>query len=400
MQRAMAMSDILVPKALLRAPESFGGVPVGDCLRGTPVVHNGRLIALGPSSRTLRGVVLPPLAEAHCHLDKCHTAPRLGAVGGDLAQAIAAQMADKVNWTEDDLRIRAHRGLAEAEAAGCGALRSHVDWGEKAAAPRAWRVLTELAKDSAMRVQCAALIGIDQLADPAFAEDVARQLARDGGVLGGFVLGHGKIAAGLANCFAMADHYGLALDFHVDEGLGDFNGLEMIADAALATGFQGPILCGHAVSLMERRPEDITRIAGKLAQAGIAVCALPTTNLYLQGRTEGTPDRRGITRLRELAAAGVRIVIGSDNVGDAFCPTGAHDPMQALHLACLTAHLDPPLGRWLATITTDARRAMGLAAGYIDDLALADLRLCAVQTPADLIAGRAPVMDYSPEHAA
>ncbi len=79
------------------------------------------------------------------------------------------------------------------------------------------------------------------------------------------------------------------LDFHVDEGLGGHNGLEAIADMALQTRFSRPILCGHAVSLMDRSAVDLARIADKLAQADITVCALPTTNLYLQNRGGCTP---------------------------------------------------------------------------------------------------------------
>ena len=388
------MSDVLVPKALLRSPETFGGMPIGDCLRGAPVVHNGRLIALGQATRGVTGVVMPPLAEAHCHLDKCHTIERLGTVGGDLLQAIAAQLKDKENWSDTDIWDRAARGLSEARAAGCTALRTHIDWGDDPQMPNAWRLITDLASNIDITMQCAALTGIDQMADGAFAQAVASQVARDKGVLGSFILGHEHTQEGLGRCFAMADRFGLALDFHVDEGLGSFNGLEAIADAARVSRFEGPILCGHAVSLMNRAPEDFKRIADKLAAANISICALPTTNLYLQGRTGGTPDRRGITRLRELQEAGVRIVIGSDNVGDAFCPTGAHDPMQALYIGSLSGHLDPPMGRWLTTITTNARAAMGLPESYIDDLPISDLRLYPVSTLADLVAGRAPFTPF------
>ena len=116
---------------------------------------------------------------------------------------------------------------------------------------------------------------------------------------------------------------------------------------------------------------------------------MPTTNLYLQGRVDGTPDRRGITRLRELHAGGVPIVVASDNVADAFCPTGAHDPMAALNLAVLAAHLDPPLDRWLASITTDAARALGARPVHVDTSSLDALSVYDVATLADVIAGRA-----------
>ena len=51
--------------------------------------------------------------------------------------------------------------------------------------------------------------------------------------------------------FKAAEAHGLALDFHVDEGLADgLDGLGMIADLVIETGFEGPVLCGHCCSLM------------------------------------------------------------------------------------------------------------------------------------------------------
>lgn len=395
------MRDILVPASLLRDPDRFGGTRESDCLRGDLVIDNGhasRLQAVAPSD-TPR-MLVPALVEAHCHLDKCHSIVRLGAVGGDLTAAIDAQIADKKNWTEADLRHRMRLGLDEVVQSGCSAVRSHIDWSDAVAPPLAWSVLNELASDyPALRIQTAALTGIDQLADSAFCDAVGRIVReRRSGVLGAFVLHHAPkdIRCGLENVFATAEKYGLMLDFHVDEGLGAFNGLEMICDMALQTRYDGPILCGHAVSLIDRGTEDTARTIDKLLQAGIHVCALPTTNLYLQGRLDGTPDRRGITRLQELHAAGVPIVVGSDNVADAFCPMGQHDPRAALHLAALAAHLDPPMGRWLPAVTLHAARAQGFGDFYIEDMPLDGLRICNASTTADFVAARTPLSPISP----
>ena len=383
--------DVIVPRAVLRAPEAFGGTPEGDGLRGRAVVSDDRIVRLDPAPATDTPIiVIPKLIEAHCHLDKCHTIHRMGTVGGDLAAAISAQTLDKSLWTAEDLRTRMTRGLAEAKASGCGALRTHIDWADDAAPPLAWDVVRDVASDETdIMVQAAALTGIDQMADPRFCDQVARHVADAGAVLGSFILYHEHVKTGLRHVFAAAERYGLALDFHVDEGHGDYNGLETIADVALDMGFQGPVLCGHAVSLMDRSEADVQRIADKLRRAGVAVCALPTTNLYLQGRTPGTPDRRGITRLRELRAAGVPIVVGSDNVGDAFCPFGAHDPMASLHLASLAGHLDPPMGHWLPCITTDAAEALGLPKPCVDDAPIDSLLAADTADLADLISGRA-----------
>lgn len=389
------LRDILVPRSLVLAPEKFGGETAGDCLRGDLHLSGAGPHHMIPSNHSNHPrMVLPALTEAHCHLDKCHTGQRLGAVGGDLRQAITAQRKDKENWTYSDLHTRMQIGMRDLQKSGCAHVRSHIDWSDGLDPPLAWSVLKDLAVDTHdLTLQSSALLGIDQLADKDFCSGVAHIISQtSGGVLGAFVLGHEKMQAGLRNAFEAAERFGLALDFHVDEGLGNLNGLEMICDTAIATKFEGPVLCGHAVSLIEKEGEDLSRIFDKLVRSGIAVCALPTTNLYLQDRQEGTPNRRGLTRLREMAAADVPIVIGSDNVDDAFCPMGAHDPRAALHLAALAAHLDPPMGQWLPLITTHAEKAMGLACSYVDMAHVSKLRICAVSNTADLVAGRAPLL--------
>ncbi|AVL54029.1 cytosine deaminase [Roseobacter denitrificans] len=391
------LRDILVPLSLLRDPATFGGRTEGDCLRGDLTVKGGRAMGLTPvaPSQTPR-ILMPALVEAHCHLDKCHSIDRMKGIGGDLSAAIAAQTTDKQHWTADDLRHRMTRGLRELAAAGCALTRSHIDWGTEPAPPLAWSVLQEAATGFPdMTVQMAALTSISQLADREFCFAVASHIARHrAGVLGAFVLHHDQsdVNDGLAHVFAAADRFGLALDFHVDEGLGPYNGLEAICDAALASRFEGPILCGHAVSLIEHDTKTRDRIIDKLLRANISVCALPTTNLYLQGRRYGTPRQRGLTCLRELDAAGVPIVIASDNVADAFCPVGQHDPRAALHLACLAAHLDPPMGDWLPAITLNAARALGQDPVHMDTTPISQLRLCTAASTAELLATRNPLL--------
>lgn len=384
---------VLVPRSLLADPDRFGGRSTGDCLSGDLLIMDGQAVALEAPEAPATRMVLPRLTEPHVHLDKCHSIDRMQGVGGDLHAAIMAQRADKATWTEDNIRLRATRGLAELIAAGCGAVRSHVDWGEGEEPdqpPMAWHVLGALAEESQAVLQRVALTGADRMADPDYARRCARRVAHDGAVLGTFVFDQPDRAAGIANCFREADRLGMALDFHVDEGLEPgLDGLEMIADAALETGFEGPVLCGHACSLANQSENDLARITDKLARAGIAVAALPQTNLYLQGRRAGTPDRRGITRVRELQAAGVCVVMGADNVRDAFCPIGRHDPIGVLSLGVLAAHLDPPFGDHLPMITTNARRALGLAPQTVDGAAIGDLLLFDASSTSDLLSGTA-----------
>lgn len=403
MSAHLILRNAALPRALIAAPDRFGGTRAGDCLLGDLLIADGRVNGMLPPGASIAGderemagrVLLPRLTEAHCHLDKCHTIARLGAVGGDLHAAIEAQARDKTHWTADDLRRRAGRGLAELERAGCGAARTHIDCGPDTAAarqmPLAWHVLGELAAEWTGRLilQRCALLPVDVFADRATAEWVVQQVTRTtGAVLGVFVFNQPQKRAWLRTAFELAAAYGAPLDFHVDEGLSDgLDGLETIAELTLETRFPLPVLCGHACSLANLAGEHLQRVIDLVATAGIGVVSLPITNLYLQDRQVGTPQRRGVTRLRELAAAGVPIVVGSDNVCDAFCPIGAHDPLAALATAVLTAHLDPPFDGWLATITTNARRMLGLPPLYLDQATASDLLVTDATNTAELLAG-------------
>ena len=262
------------------------------------------------------------------------------------------------------------------------------------AAPLAWDVIGELVGEIAphMVVQRCALLSLEKFDDRSYVSGVARLLSATGGVLGVFVLGQARMAERLRRVVELAERFALALDFHVDESLERTpEGLDAIARVVTETGFEGPVLCGHACALMNLEGDALARLVETVARSGISIAALPATNLYLQGRGEGTPQRRGITRVRELREAGVTVAFGSDNVADAFCPVGRLDPMHALALAVVTAHLDPPFGPWLASVTTDARRAIGLDPLPIDRARASDLLIADATHTSDVVRGASPL---------
>lgn len=393
---SLLVKNTKVPLSLVADAARFGGIVEGRYLCGDLVVRNNKMHLMQPSSRGQPPkLVLPFLTESHVHLDKCHTVDRLPAVGGDLRAAILAQSADKALWSEEDLRARATRGLQELIAAGCKTVRSHVDWPHGLGArkpPAAWHVLDEIAQDhrDQIHLQLCPLVTLADLGDPETAQVLGQECTRVGGALGSFVLDHSDRETGIRTVFEIAQRFGLMLDFHVDEGLAEgLDGLSLIAQAAVDTQFDAPILCGHACSLINQAGGTLDRTLELIARSGINIVTMPTTNLYLQGRANGTPDRRGLTRVRELLAAGVPVVVGTDNVRDAFCPLGHHDPRASLSLAVLAAHLDPPLADLWPMITTDAERALGVTPTFVDQAQAHDLMVCDVPSSTEALASNA-----------
>ena len=73
-------------------------------------------------------LVLPGLVDAHTHLDKAFTLPRMGEVKPGLLGAIEAMMVDRQGWTEADIHARASRALQWAYDAGTVHLRTPVSY--------------------------------------------------------------------------------------------------------------------------------------------------------------------------------------------------------------------------------------------------------------------------------
>ena len=99
----------------------------------------------------------------------------------------------------------------------------------------------------------------------------------------------------------------------------------------------------------------------------LAVVSLPAVNLWLQDRDAAgarTPRRRGVTLLKELAAAGIPTALASDNTRDQFYAYGDLDMLDVFRDAVRIGHLDRPFGDWPAAITTTPARAMGLPADF------------------------------------
>lgn len=365
-------------------PEILAGVRLGGASVDVTVA-GGRIARVEPSALAPTRMMLPLLVDAHVHLDKTHTAERMTRRPRSLHEAIEIHFEDMARWTPEDVRARASRGLAEAEAQGIGALRTHVDW-TTPETPLAWDVLGALAQEwrGRVRVDRASLSPLDLLAGEA-GPGIAERVARDGATLGAFVFGGAHLPAKLEAVFALALRRDLALDFHVDEGLGrDLVGIDTIVDLTGRLGMAGRVLCGHCCALAGRPEAEAARLLDAAAEAGIALVVLPTTNLYLQDAREGrTPRLIGIAPVQEARAAGVPVALALDNVRDAFYPYGEYDLLDAWRIGVLAAHLEPD--DWIDAIGPVPAAALGLAAPRIAPGEPADFILIDAASPAEFV---------------
>jgi cytosine deaminase len=385
--------NVRVPAEL--APDladQAGGDGFADC---DIVVDAGRIGSLRPAAAPLAaaelpmldlrgGIALPRFVDVHTHIDKGHIWPRRANPDGTHSGARAAAAADReANWTADDVRARMDFSLRCAFAHGSGAIRTHIDSLGKQAAI-SWPVFAEMREHWKGRIalQGVALFPVDLAVDdePQF-RAIAETAARHDGILGGITyLGDPpgpKLELALDRYFAAAAALDLDLDLHVDESCAPHaRSLERVAEAALRHRFHGRIVAGHCCSLSVLSDADCVRAIDLVAKAGIAIVSLPMCNMYLQDRAaERTPRLRGVAPLHELAAAGVAVMVASDNTRDPFYAYGDLDMLEVFREATRILHLDHSRQPWI--------RLLGAASAEIMDLP--EHGIIRAGQPADLV---------------
>jgi cytosine deaminase len=266
-----------------------------------------------------------------------------------------------------------------AYAHGTLAIRTHLDT-SGSHRDMVWSVFREVQQrwTGKIELQAVSLGSLSQLSgDEGHA--IARQVAAtQGGVLGGSAINDPNLDAGLNRLFELAQAYDLDLDLHVDEnGLSPGTALKGIAKAIQRVRFRGKVLCGHCCSLSVQDNASRRDIIARVADTGIGIVSLPMCNMYLQDRVAGrTPRWRGITAIRELAAAGVPLMLASDNVRDPFFAYGDLDMLEVFREGVRIAHLDHPLDLWPRAVTASPAAWMGrvgsIQAGQPADLLVFD----------------------------
>jgi cytosine deaminase len=300
--------------------------------------------------------VLPGLVEAHTHIDKAFTLPRLGALKPGLLAAIETMIADRQAWTVADVHERASRCLQWAFEAGVVKLRTHCDWWEPQGTPLAWNVLRALGEEWADRIvlERVSLIALHLFSERDGARALAKTVAASGpgACLGAFVHSTNWSAQSLRHVFEAAEEFGLDVDLHCDEELNpQAEGLATTAALLRELAFSGRVVCGHTCALAAQPETQALATLDAVAAAPITMVSLPTTNLLLQDAQTGrTPRQRGITLVKEARARGIPLLISTDNVQDAFCRAGSFDPVEALAVGALAAQFEQPFDEWSESI--------------------------------------------------
>ena len=317
-------------------------------------IRHGRVAEIGPGlaaggSRVVNasGMLASPLfIDPHHHLD-CAFLSDPPNLSGTLEEAIRINARLKISRSDEDIFEKACRALQMALQNGTGWMRSHTDIDSVAKLKLLHPVLDAKEKFRGLvDVQIVAFPQLGLVADPASVQLMRLAMRQGADVVGG--MPHAEAAPEAAArhieiAFQIAAEFDADIDMHVDET--DDPGsrtLELLADATIRHAYQGRVTAGHCCALAAY-PDDYARyVIEKVAQAHINIITNPLVNLYLQGRHDRQPVRRGLTRVKQLLEAGVNVACGSDDIGNLFFPFGRMDMLEVAMLTSVASHLTRP----------------------------------------------------------
>ncbi len=371
------MYDLLLKQARTATTDEPVDIAIAQ---GRIVAIQANLPAEGTSILDLGGrVVMPGLVESHTHLDKALTRDRFPNRSGTFQEAAERNSQLSSQATQEDTYERAYRTALWASRCGTTTLRTHINVDE-ATGLKGIHAALELREKMRHLLD----IQIVTLAHPQAGEEgrrvrelVVAALEEGADAVGGATnIAHERRKELVDEVFRIALRTGKPIDLHVDESDNpqDF-ALGYLAERTLQEGYIGRVVAGHCCSLAAVDDRTAAQTIELVARAGITVVTLPAANLYLQGRHDAQPVRRGITRVKELIAGGVNVVCGSDNIKDMFNPFGKPDLVLMAHLLGYAAQM----GGWdeqdylLESITQRPARALGITSEL------------AVGAPADLL---------------
>lgn len=314
-------------------------------------------------------ILLPGLVDAHMHLDKSFSLPYVGNVSGTLEEAVRNYAAACPSFSKEMIKRRMMRAALLAVSYGTSAIRTHLDFHVEAGRDVAMRTVeAALEVREALKpyvtIQLFPMIPQQHITpDSLEAAEEAVRMGVDG--LGAAPHLSDDPETGIDRLFQLAGRLGCPLDFHTDES--DDPGVRTVVHIARRTmelGYSGRVTVGHLCSLAAMNDGEAKPIIDLMAEAGLKAVSLPGANLYLQGRHDAFPVRRGVTRIKDLLGAGVPVAVASDNIHDPFHPFGRGDLILIALIAAYAAHMGSP---------ADMRKLLGMISEVpADTLGLAD----------------------------
>lgn len=363
--------DLVIRNARLASD----GAGTAEQPAGAPVdigIAAGRIAAIGPNLPAAGAQVYdaqgrlacPGLIETHIHLDKSRVIDRCAPQPRATYSPVKGVAPIKDTMTLQDTHARAERTLQEAILHGTTRMRTQVEV-DPGIGMRGFEAIEALIAEYKWAIDLEMCVfpqeGLTNY--PGTDELLVEALKRGAKVIGGAPRYDTDGPAQIERIFELAREYDTDIDMHLDVGPTP-DGLFVHQVRELTEKYKrgGRVVVGHMAKLSLMPPDEVAKIARQLADAGVAVTVLPTTDLFLMGRNLDHAVPRGVADANHLCAHGVNCSLSSNNILNPATPFGDCSLVRMANLYANVVQLDRPehLGECFNMLTERSARLLNL----------------------------------------
>ena len=373
------------------------------------LVENGKIkkigTELGPADEIidLNGkMICSPYVDPHLHLDYVYTLSELGQDGagtGTLFEAIEMWPKFKKTLTIESVKRLAMKGIMDEVSKGVQYIRTHIDVTDPS--------FTGLKAMLELKEELKEIVEIQIVAFPQqgmYTYKGGRELVEEALKMGADVVGgipHYEPARefgekSIHEIVKLALKYEKLIDVHCDETDDPQSRfVELLNALVLMEDYGTKTTASHTCSFGSADNSYAFRMLDLFKKSGMNFISCPTENVYLQGRQDSYPKRRGITRVKEFKDYGINIAFAQDSINDPWYPMGNGNMMNVLdngiHLAQIMSPSD--IQTDLDLITCNGARCMDLQNSYgLEEGKDANFIVLDGTSPFDVIRNRAGVL--------
>jgi cytosine deaminase len=278
---------------------------------GETVDLGGRLVSSG-------------LIETHIHLDKSCILDRVKAEKGDLEEAIQEVARVKRDFTPEDVYARAKKTLEKSILNGTTHMRTQLEV-DPGIGLRGLEGVRKLVEDYKWAIDIEICIFPQEglLNNPGTDELMIAALNSGGSVVGAAPYTDSSPHGQIDRIFQIARDFDIDIDMHLDFAANaDDLDLLYVCEQTEKYRYGGRVAIGHVTKLSAAPPEQFDRCVKRMADAGVALTVLPSTDLYLMGRHMDHSVMRGVAPSHKALHHGVNCSLSTNNVLNPFTPFG------------------------------------------------------------------------------
>jgi cytosine deaminase len=381
--------DLIVRNARLSDRPAGELVDIG--IEGGRIIAIERGLAAEAAVYDAKGrLACPGLIETHIHLDKSRIIDRCAPQERSRLSPVTSVKPVKKSMTVEDVRARAERTLQECIKHGTTRMRTQVEV-DPGIGMRGFEGVQSLIVDYkwAIDIEICVFPQEGLINYPGTEELLIEGLRRGARVLGGAPRYDTDEAGQIRRIFELAREFDVDIDIHLDVGP-TAEGMNIYLVRELTEKFRrgGRVVVGHMAKLSLLPPGEVAALARSLADTGVAVTVLPTTDLFLMGRNRDHAVVRGVADANLMCEHGVTCSLSSNNILNPATPYGDCSLIRMANLYANVLQIDRPneLRQCFEMLTARSARLLNLRDyGFAPGLP-ADIVIIDAQSPEQAIA--------------